>query len=115
MRRRSPMRQSGGGCSQPCSAWPKHPWGDREAALNARAAPACQWRVSHPMNEMAGNAAALAQVWGPLRTAMPDQERRDTVFVAGVSQGRTLIAATGHYCGTMTGDWLGIPATGKTV
>ena len=85
------------------------------AALDGVAAPDCQWRVSHPMNEMPGQQAALAQVWGPLKAAFPDLERRDTVYVAGVYQGRMLIAATGHYCGTMRGDWLGIPATGKTV
>jgi predicted ester cyclase len=85
------------------------------AALADLAAPGCQWRVAHPMNEMAGNAAALAQVWGPLARAFPDLERRDTVFVAGVWQGKLMVAATGHYCGTMRGDWLGIPASHKTV
>ena len=85
------------------------------AALDKVAAPDCQWRVSHPMNGMVGHTAALSQVWGPLKAAFPDLERRDTVYVAGVYQGRTLIAATGHYCATMRGDWLGIPATGKTV
>lgn len=85
------------------------------AALGDVAAEGCQWRVAHPMNGLAGNAAALARVWGPLKAAFPDLERRDTVFVAGVYQGRTLVAATGHYCGTMRGDWLGIPATHKAV
>ncbi|HSF64251.1 MAG TPA: ester cyclase, partial [Paracoccaceae bacterium] len=84
-------------------------------ALRALAADGCHWRVAHPMNEMSGNAAALAQVWHPLKAAIPDLERRDSIFVAGVYQGRTLIAATGHYCGTLRGDWLGIPATHKTV
>jgi predicted ester cyclase len=30
-------------------------------------------------------------------------------------QGRTYVAAVGHYCGTMRGDWLGIPAANKPV
>ena len=85
------------------------------AALEGVAGADCQWRVAHPVNGVAGHAAALAQVWGPLKAAFPDLERRDTVYVAGVYQGRRLIAATGHYCGTMRGDWLGIPATGRTV
>ena len=85
------------------------------AALDRLAAPDCQWRAAHPLNEMAGNAAAAARIFGPLMQAVPDLERRDTIFVAGVYAGKTLVAATGHYCGTMRGDWLGIPATGKTV
>jgi len=85
------------------------------AALARVAAPECQWRAAHPMNEMAGHAEALARIWGPLMQAFPDLERRDTVFLAGVYQGKLLMAATGHYCGTMRGDWLGIPATKKTI
>lgn len=85
------------------------------AALGTLAAPDCEWRAAHPMNEMRGNAAATAQIWSPLFSAFPDLERRDSILVAGRFQGRTLIAAMGHYCGTMKRDWLGIPATGKTV
>lgn len=86
-----------------------------EVALDALAHPSAQWRAAHPMNEMAGTAFALKDIWAPLKTAMPDLERRDLVFVGGRYLGRDYIAAIGHYCGTMRGDWLGIPATGKTV
>jgi predicted ester cyclase len=89
--------------------------GDLERALDHLAAPDCQWRAAHPMNEMQGQQAAAQMIWQPLAAAFPDLERRDTVFLGGMYQGKTLIAATGHYCGTMKGDWLGIPATGKTV
>lgn len=85
------------------------------AALEALAAPEAEWRVSHPMNEMQGTAAALRQVWQPLKTAFPDLERRDLILNAGIYQNRRLFAAMGHYCGTMEGDWLGIPATGRSV
>ena len=86
-----------------------------EAALNTLAAPDCEWRAAYPMNEMRGTAAAAVRIWSPLFAAFPDLERRDTIFVAGRYQAKTYIAATGHYCGTMKGDWLGIPATGKTI
>lgn len=85
------------------------------SALGSLAAPDCEWRAAHPMNEMRGSAAAAARIWSPLFAAFPDLERRDTILVAGRYQGKTLIAATGHYCGTMKRDWLGIPATGKTI
>jgi predicted ester cyclase len=83
--------------------------------LHRLAHPEATWRVSHPMNPLAGHDAALATVFVPLKQAMPDLERRDVVFVGGSYQGRTYIAAVGHYVGTMRSDWLGIPATGKTV
>lgn len=86
-----------------------------EGALSGLASPDCAWRAAHPMNEMQGTAAAAARIWLPLFAAFPDIERRDTIFVAGRYQGKTFVAAVGHYCGTMKGDWLGIPATGKTV
>jgi predicted ester cyclase len=92
-------------------AWPS----DLAERLDRVAAPDCHWRAAHPMNEMTSTAAAARTIWQPLAAAFPDLERRDTLFLAGTWQGRTFVAATGHYCGTMRGDWLGIPATGKTI
>ena len=85
------------------------------STLDGLAVPDAQWRAAHPMNGQAGNAAAIEAIWGPLKTALPDLERRDTVFVGGSYLGRTYLAALGHYCGTWTRDWLGIPATGRTL
>ena len=73
------------------------------------------WRVAHPMNEQQGAGAAWSQIWQPLKLALPDLERRDLIFVGGTYQGRMLIAAMGHYCGTFRSDWLGIPATGRAL
>lgn len=89
------------------------PLGEVPAALAALAAPGCHWRAAHPMNEAAGNDAALAAVWAPLKRAFPDLERRDDILVVGVWRGATFVAACGRYIGTMRGDWLGIPATGR--
>lgn len=89
--------------------------GGLASALDALAAPECRWHAAHPMNEMSGNDAATSRIWGPLQAAFPDLERRDSILVAGRYQGRTYVAAVGHYCGTMRDDWLGIPATGKTI
>ncbi|MCL4188111.1 MAG: ester cyclase [Rhodobacteraceae bacterium] len=86
-----------------------------EAALARLAAPDCTWRVAHPMNEVAGSGAALRQVWLPLKAAFPDLERRDSILLGGSYLGNRFIAAAGHYCGTMRGDWLGIPATDRVV
>lgn len=85
------------------------------AALGRLAAPAAEWRAAHPMNEVAGSAEALNRIWLPLKAAFPDLERRDAIYVGGSYRGADFLAAVGHYCGTMRGDWLGIPATNRVV
>lgn len=93
--------------------------GSGAAALPGRLAalygPDPLWHGSHPLNELQGAAAIAAVAWEPLLTAMPDLERRDLILAGGQYQGRTLVAAMGHYCGTFRQDWLGIPATGRPV
>lgn len=90
--------------------------GDGASALAANLAeaahPSSVWRVAHPINRADGIDAAQALVFGPLLDAMPDLERRDFLFVGGEYDGRRYVAACGHYCGTFSRDWLGIPATG---
>jgi hypothetical protein len=86
-----------------------------QAAIDRLARPDTTWRVAHPINALSGNSAAMAKAYGPLKAAMPDLERRDTIFVGGTYQGRTYLAAVGHYCGTMRHDWLGIPATNTPI
>ncbi|MEO0672123.1 MAG: ester cyclase [Pseudomonadota bacterium] len=81
-------------------------------ALDELAHPDALWRASHPMNEVTGPASALAAIYQPLIEAMPDLERRDLVFCGGEYQGRTFIAAMGHYFGTFRAPWFGIPANG---
>ncbi|HRJ68474.1 MAG TPA: ester cyclase [Beijerinckiaceae bacterium] len=86
-----------------------------DGALSALARPDCLWRVAHPINSCAGNAEALTRAFAPLKRALPDLERRDVIFVGGTYQRRIYLAAVGHYCGTMRGDWLGIPATNRPI
>lgn len=86
-----------------------------DEALSAVATDDASWRVAHPIDEARGRAEALARVFRPLKAAMPDLERRDAIFVGGTYEGRTYLAAVGHYCGTMRGDWLGIPATRRPI
>jgi predicted ester cyclase len=88
---------------------------DIESYLAAFAQADARWRVAHPIDGVAGIAAIAANVYAPLKAALPDLERRDTIFVGGTYGGHALIACLGSYCGTMRGDWLGIPATGKTL
>jgi predicted ester cyclase len=86
-----------------------------EGAIAALASAESTWRVAHPINLCSGNNEALAKAFRPLKSAFPDLERRDVIFVGGKYQGRRYLAAIGHYCGTMRGDWLGIPATNRPI
>jgi hypothetical protein len=87
---------------------------DLPGLLARIATPAAVWRVSHPINTLSGPDAAAAGAYLPLKTALPDLERRDSIFVGGIYEGRRYIAALGHYCGTFRRDWLDIRATGRT-
>lgn len=82
--------------------------------------PDALWWGCHPFNEREG-LDEIRAIWQMLRTAIPDVERRDSIFVAGSSvaddrspselTGRHLVASMGHYQGTFENDFLGIPAT----
>lgn len=86
-----------------------------ETLLDSICVPGLHWRGSHPLNERHGTAAVAADVWLPLKAALPDMERRDLICVGGSFEGRDYVAMVGHYCGTFRKDWLGIPATGRPV
>lgn len=70
-----------------------------------------QVNVTHPVNTLDGLAAVSAQLWQPLRHALPDAERRDDLVAGGLYHGEQWIGCVGHYVGTFAEDWLGIPAT----
>ncbi|OYW61884.1 MAG: hypothetical protein B7Z31_02115 [Rhodobacterales bacterium 12-65-15] len=91
------------------------PLAQLDSHLEGLCAPGIHWRGSHPLNERHGPAAIAADVWRPLKTALPDMERRDLICVGGSFEGRDYVAMVGHYCGTFRQDWLGIPATGRPV
>jgi predicted ester cyclase len=96
-----------------------HIAGDGADALSENLAaayhPNASWRGSHPLNEMQGLAAIENRVWRPLIAAFPDLERRDLIVGAGSYEDQDLVATIGHYAGVFREDWLGIPATGRTV
>lgn len=68
--------------------------------------------------------AAITDVWGAVRRALPDMERRDLIFVGGdnrddprISDTRAphMVATLGHFQGVFEDDLLDIPATHKVV
>ena len=96
------------------------PSGDLLDAIASGYAADARWRGSHPINELEGLEAICDQAWKPLKSALPDMERRDEILVGGRytdGSGKTkdLVACVGHYCGTFKKDWLDIPATGQPI
>ena len=74
-----------------------------------------RWHGPHPINAHQGAHAVLKAFWEPFLAALPDVERRDDLLICGAFKGGAWVGATGHYTGTFTEDWLGIPATGGVV
>ncbi len=69
--------------------------------------------IVHPFNEVAGAGAYMTRFLHPLMAAFAGLHRRDYIITAGTFEGADWVTCTGHWCGTFTGDWLGIPATGR--
>lgn len=93
--------------------------GGGAAALEANLAKAyhadASWRGSHPWNELQGIGALAQEFWAPLHHAFPDIERRDDILIGGAYEGREYVGAVGHLAGSFKRDWLGLPASGKTI
>lgn len=90
------------------------PAGETEARLEATHVSGARLRAAAPIDEVEGR-SAIAAAYDALKTAMPDMERRDDVFIGGVYEGRRYLGAVGRYCGAFLADLFGIPATGRTL
>ena len=64
---------------------------------------------------MTGVAAIEAELWRPLRDAIPDAERRDLIVAGGDYQGADYVCLYSHIQGTFANDWLDIPANDSVV
>ena len=74
-------------------------------------APDCQLNITHPINELRGYQSGIRNLWLPLRTALPDMERREHFVAGGIYRDAQWVACMGHYMGNFEADLLGIPAT----
>lgn len=79
------------------------------------------WCAAHPINDLKGVDAFFNDYWQPIKTALPDVERKPFIVVEGdfVSEetgelGRW-VNSTGYLIGTFDKPLLGIPATGKSL
>lgn len=70
------------------------------------------WHGPHPINDLIGADALIERFWQPLRQSFPDLKRTSEILIGGH---RHWVAEIGHFRGTFTHDWLGIPATGREI
>ncbi len=65
----------------------------------------------HPVNELSGREAIVENLWRPIRNALPDVERRDSILIAGEYDGKNMVSMMGHYQGTFARPLFDIPPT----
>ena len=69
-----------------------------------------------PFNERQGPEALEHMLFHPLRSALPDLERRDMIVMAGTTpEGQDWVGTMGNYMGHFVGPFLDIPPTGHLV
>lgn len=94
-----------------------------EDSLRGFLAEDIDWHGHDPVNDLRGIAAFVGDFWQPLQRSIDDLTRETFVFMGGSSNGRIdgsgdgrmWVSGTGVLRGTFTHDYLGIPASGKTV
>ena len=87
-----------------------------QAALKQLFRPDAVVHLATPLEDLDGPQGLYHQAYAPLRQALPDLERRDTIVMAGPSpQGHDWVGYCGYYTGTFVRPWLDIPPTGHQV
>ena len=70
-------------------------------------------RLAYPFEDIDGAASLYGDAVAKLANAFPDLERRDTIIMAGPSQGGDIwVGCCGYYTGKFARAFLGIPPTG---
>jgi ketosteroid isomerase-like protein len=75
----------------------------------------CHWYGVHPFNEQKGPKAVNEVFWQPFLQSFKNIQRREDVFMAGVSSndGANWVTSMGHFMVQFDQDWLGIPRSGR--
>ena len=75
-------------------------------------APTCVVRMCHPFGDLTTD-SFYDTCFKPLQTAFPDVERRDAIYVSGITpDGSAWFGSCGSYVGTFVAPFLDIPPTG---
>ena len=90
-------------------------WLRPRGSAGAHAHPDLRFLGFHPVNELDGPERVALDFLAPLLTAFPDLLRRPYICCAGQHNNATWVATTGDFVGSFIQDWLGIPASGRSV
>ncbi len=90
-------------------------WLRPRGSAGAHAHPDLRFLGFHPVNELDGPERVALDFLAPLLTAFPDLLRRSYICCAGQHNNATWVATTGDFVGSFIQDWLGIPASGRSV
>ncbi|MCP5096463.1 MAG: ester cyclase, partial [Chloroflexi bacterium] len=71
----------------------------------------CKIHLAFPFEDLDGADGLFEEAYVPLLTAVPDLERRDSIVMAGASNGANWVGCSGHYVGVMKRPFLDIPPT----
>ena len=66
--------------------------------------------VVAPINEITGGKGLFKKIFGPMLCSFPDLYRRTDLFFAGIFNNQEWVTSSGHFVGTFTNNWMGIPA-----
>ncbi len=92
---------------------------ETDAVLSAHLPQSFLWKGPEPIGNLTGPTALAQNLWGPLKSAIPDLARQTHLFCGGQSidlvgdeaKDAIWVCGTGYLTGTATGSFLGIPAT----
>ena len=89
--------------------------GDLGAAVNSAYQDDAKLFAFHPVNEAEGAEGIATSLWQPIRTALPDAERRERIVIAGGSKDRDYVCIYSELQGTFEESLFDIPASHDVV
>jgi predicted ester cyclase len=87
-----------------------------QQAIKKVFSPKAKIQLSYPFETLAGPENLYNDIYTPLKHAIPDLERRETIVIAGTSEDNSeWVGCCGYYTGSFEKSWLDIPPTGYQV
>ena len=69
--------------------------------------------IVEPLNEIKGKEELIYKFFSPMLNSFPDLYRRTDIFFSGIFKDQEWVTSSGHFVGTFTNNWMGIPANNK--
>ena len=69
--------------------------------------------IVEPLNEIKGKEELIYKFFSPMLNSFPDLYRRTDIFFSGIFEDQEWVTSSGHFVGTFTNNWMGIPANNQ--